>query len=155
MSQLTNNPPLRPTRQLFRTLARDHRLADPEFDRGPFKLWCDDFRPANLLVDTHDDKIVAAIDWEFSYAAPADFSHAPPWWLLLQAPEDWRAGLDGWVAHYEPRLAVFLRAMEEKEREFAERGKLREGQGLAARMRRSWETGSFLAGVCCEAELGV
>ncbi|KAK4242782.1 hypothetical protein C8A03DRAFT_39941 [Achaetomium macrosporum] len=130
-------------RQLFRRLAAEGRLANPEFDHGPFKLWCDDFRPANVLVKK-DGKIAAAIDWEFTYAALADFSFAPPWWLLLQAPDDWRAGLDDWVANYEPKLALFLRALEKKEKEFIEQGRLQESDILlSTRMRKSWETGHF------------
>lgn len=64
-------------RQLFRKLRAEGRLANAEFDHGPFKLWCDNFRPANVLVDK-DANIAAAIDWEFSYAAPADFFFVPP-----------------------------------------------------------------------------
>lgn len=129
-------------RQLFRKLAVEGRLADNEFDHGPFPLWCDDFRPANVLA-RKDGSVAVAIDWEFSYAAPADFSFVPPWWLLLQAPDDWRAGLDDWVAHYEPRLELFLRALEKKENEFMGQGLLGESELLSRRMRKSWETGHF------------
>jgi hypothetical protein len=91
-----------------------------------------------------DEKVAAAIDWEFSYAAPADFSFAPPWWLFLQAPDDWWAALDDWVVNYEPRLTVFLPAMEKKEREFVQQGRLEDSEILlSARMRKSWETGHF------------
>ncbi|KAG7287090.1 hypothetical protein NEMBOFW57_006593 [Staphylotrichum longicolle] len=128
--------------QLFRKLAAEGRLADPEFERGPFKLWCDDFRPANVLADK-DEKIAAVIKWEFTYSAPTDFSLGPPWWLLLQAPDDWRAGLDDWVAHYEPRLQIFLRALEKKEEWLIEQGRLSETGRLSTRMRKSWQTGHF------------
>lgn len=37
-------------RQLFRKLAAEGRLADSEFDRGPFRLWCEDFRPGVVLI---------------------------------------------------------------------------------------------------------
>ncbi|KAL7919503.1 phosphotransferase family protein [Trichoderma austrokoningii] len=129
-------------RQLFRKLAADNRLAEQEFEHGPFPLWCDDFRPANVLVD-ENDKVVAAIDWEFTYAAPAEFSLSPPWWLLLKAPDDWEAGLDDWVANYEPRLEVFLRALERKEKDFMAQGRLEESEILSSRMRKSWESGHF------------
>lgn len=102
--------------QISRKLAAEQRLADKEFDQGPFKLWCDDLRHANALMKGKES-IAAAIDWEFSYAAPAEFSHSPPLWLLLKAPDDWEAGLDDWVAEYEPWLEIFLRAMEKKEQE--------------------------------------
>ena len=90
-----------------------------------------------------DDKLSAVIDWEFSYAAPAEFTFSPPWWLLLRAPEDWKEGLDDWTAHYEKRLRTFLRALEARETEFREKGRLGEGELLSTRMRESWETGGF------------
>jgi hypothetical protein len=40
-------------------------------------------------------------------------------------------------------LAVFLRALEKKERELIGQGRLGESGVLSARMRRSWETGHF------------
>lgn len=135
-----------PTRQLCRTLASSNRLASPETNHGPFKLWCDDLRPANVLVDT-DHRIVGVVDWEFTYAAPAGLTHAPPWWLLLIMPEEWPAGLDDWAAQYEPQLQTFLRALRAKEREFVERGLLEEGyvrgMPLSGRMQQSWGPGDF------------
>ncbi|KAK7413351.1 hypothetical protein QQX98_007795 [Neonectria punicea] len=125
-------------RQLFRKLASEPRLADSEFDLGLFKLWCDDLRPANVLVDK-DHKIAAVIDWELTYATRAD----PPLWLLFKAPEDWEAGLDDWAAKYEPILATFLRALEGKEKEFIEQGLLKESEILSTRMRESWGSGRF------------
>ncbi|KJZ76304.1 hypothetical protein HIM_04386 [Hirsutella minnesotensis 3608] len=129
-------------RQLFRKLAAESRLADEEFEQGPFPLWCDDLRPANVLVDGND-KITAVIDWEFTYAAPADFTFSPPWWLLLKAPDDWKAGLDDWVAHYEPRLETFLRVLKAKENSFVQQGRLKESDILSFRMEESWRSGRF------------
>ncbi|KND87285.1 hypothetical protein TOPH_08061 [Tolypocladium ophioglossoides CBS 100239] len=125
-------------RQLFRKLAAEGRLADREFRQGPSKLWCDDLRPANVLVNK-EHQVAAVIEWEFSYAAPAKFLFSPPWWLLLTAPEDWKAGLDDWAAHYEPRLFAFLRALEAKEKELIIAGHLKESEILSPRMRESWE----------------
>ncbi|KAL4877042.1 hypothetical protein BJY04DRAFT_210261 [Aspergillus karnatakaensis] len=65
------------------------------FDKGRFNLWCDDFRSANILLDEKLD-IVGVSDWEFSYAAPVEFSGAPPWWLLIERPEYWPRGLEYW-----------------------------------------------------------
>ena len=65
------------TRYLFRKLALKSKLSYPEHRSGPFKLWCDDLRPANLLVNSNYD-LVAGIDWEFTNSAPVEFSHAPP-----------------------------------------------------------------------------
>lgn len=53
-------------------------LADSEFELGPFRLWCDDFRPVDFMVDKNY-KITPVIDWEFTYAAPVKFSFIPPW----------------------------------------------------------------------------
>ena len=130
-------------RQLFRKLASEGRLCNSEFDKGPFKLWCDDLRPANVLVD-EDDNMAAVIDWEFTYAAPADFTFSPPWWLLLKEPDQWEEGLDDWSAQYEKRLPTFLRALEAREKAFVEEGRLDGSEAmLSSRMRESWETGGF------------
>lgn len=117
-------------------------MSSPGTDHGPFKLWCDDLRPSNVLVDA-DHRIVAVIDWEFTYAAPAEFTYSPPSWLLLVTPEEWDGGLDDWAAKYEPRFETFLRVLEAKEREFSTQGRLNESQVLSTHMRRSWETGDF------------
>lgn len=91
-----------------------------------------------------DDKLAAVIDWEFSYAAPAEFTFSPPWWLLLKDQDMWEEGLDDWAAHYEKRLPTFLCALEAREKEFFERGRLDGSEKLlSARMRESWETGGF------------
>lgn len=89
-------------------------------------------------------QIAAVVDWEFTYSAPAEFSFSPPWWLLLKAPDDWPTGLDDWAAQYERRLATFLRALEAKERQFIEQGRLKESEMmLSTRMRKSWDSGQF------------
>ncbi|OAA62795.1 phosphotransferase family protein [Niveomyces insectorum RCEF 264] len=130
-------------------------------DAGPFPLWCDDLRPSNVLLDK-DCNVVGVVDWEFSYAAPADFACAPPWWLLLTMPEEWKAGLDDWVPTYAPRLEVFLRALEKREEaaaaaaaavavqtghdDHAAKDKDKDKNTttpLSVRMRRSWEAGEF------------
>lgn len=38
---------------LFRKLAREKRLINPLFEKGPFKIWCDDLRPANVLLNEY------------------------------------------------------------------------------------------------------
>ena len=79
-------------RQLFRKLAAEKRLtSEASSSRADFRLFSEDFRPANVLLDT-DLRVVGVIDWEFAYAAPAQFSFDPPWWLLLQEPQDWTGG---------------------------------------------------------------
>jgi hypothetical protein len=129
-------------RQLFLKLASESRLTNKDLDAGPFLLFCDDLRPANVLVNA-DHKIVAVIDWEFTYSAPAEFTHSPPWWLLLELPEYWPKGLEDWAIMYEKRLATFLRVLEKQEQDAIHRGILKEDQILSIRMKESWESGAF------------
>lgn len=74
-------------RQLFRKLAREGRLTESVEHKGDattpgqreevFKLWCDDMRPASVLLDDNSD-VVGVVDWEMSYFAPASFHDNPP-----------------------------------------------------------------------------
>ncbi len=122
------------SRYLFRKLAKEGKLstfgfADDNWSaqagiiksscsapdtKGRFRLWCDDLRPGNFLVNESKD-IIAAIDWEFTYAAPTQFILDPPWWLLLDIPEMWPAVLEDWAMHYEQRLCTWLSSMETAE----------------------------------------
>ena len=115
--------------------------APPGSGAGAFRLWADDFRPANIIVaddDDGSDAILGAVDWEFAYAAPAHFALDPPWWLLLQVPELWEGGLGEWARVYDGRVRTWLAALEEAEREMPAGAFL-----LAGYMRQSWETGRF------------
>lgn len=129
-------------RRLFRKLATEKRLTNASLDNGPFKLWCDDLRPANVLMD-QKDHIVGVLDWEFSYAAPVEFTYAPPWWLLIEKPEYWAEGLDDWTRVYERRLETFVRGMIKCEDAAIERGEMSERQRLSGPMKDSWESGDF------------
>ncbi|KAJ5150785.1 uncharacterized protein N7500_004350 [Penicillium coprophilum] len=133
-------------RFLFRKLVRDPELRDKwvSYEHGPFPVWCDDFRPQNVMVDTAE-KVVGVVDWEFTYTAPVEFTHAPPWWLLLEKPEYWTKGLDDWCAVYKNRLEVFLQAMVDCEEDVYQtrNERLEESQRLSSRMRYSWESGDF------------
>jgi hypothetical protein len=155
------------TRQLFRRLAKrgclstfgfaeDNWSADAKTSArrrfpapdgsGSFRLWCDDFRPASLLLDPaeDDDKLAAAIDWEFAYVAPTQFVLDPPWWLLFETPEMWEpTGLDEWSKVYEPQLKIWLAAMEDQEQKEGAQAAFLDGRPLSAHMRESWETGRF------------
>lgn len=129
-------------RCLFRKLARENRLCS--YDKGPFKLFCDDFRPANVLANSqYGFKAVGAIDWEFTYAAPIEFVYSPPSWLILERPEYWKEGLDNWTQVYEKRLTVFLQELQKQEHEFIRRGILNEDNCLSPHMLESWEKGDF------------
>ncbi|KAJ5194850.1 uncharacterized protein N7498_008288 [Penicillium cinerascens] len=62
------------------------------YDRGPFKLVCDDFGPANMIVRSKEDlTIIAVVDLEWVYAGPAQLFGSAPWWLLLDRPvnDEW------------------------------------------------------------------
>ncbi|KAL5316963.1 hypothetical protein ACEPPN_016015 [Leptodophora sp. 'Broadleaf-Isolate-01'] len=141
-------------------LAKDHRLScfgfaddswsaqskswSSQLSRAPsnlgsFKLWADDFRPGNILID-RSDEIVAAIDWEFTYAGPAQFILDCPWWLLLEVPESWKPDIDDWTEVCNTRLQTWLLAMESAEKDI---GSDTLPFLLSVHMRESWETGRF------------
>ncbi|KFX99921.1 hypothetical protein V490_01572 [Pseudogymnoascus sp. VKM F-3557] len=127
---------------LFRKLSLEGKLSDPEHDSGPFKLWCDDLRPANFLVNSNYE-LVAVIDWEFTYSAPVEFSVSPPWWLLIEQPEYWPDGIDEWVTAYEPRLQTFLTVLREREDALVQAGRLEDQHRLSPKMQKSWDSGDF------------
>ncbi|PGH03336.1 hypothetical protein AJ80_08696 [Polytolypa hystricis UAMH7299] len=130
-------------RRLLCRLASNSALSQEDtFDTGRFKLFCDDLRPTNILIDD-SLRIVAVIDWEFTYAAPAEFTYSPPWWLLLETPEDWNWGVSDWAATYESRLKTFLKAMKTREDSAIREGMISEHQRLSIRMQDSWDNGSF------------
>ncbi|KAL4969188.1 uncharacterized protein BDV14DRAFT_210959 [Aspergillus stella-maris] len=111
-------------RCLFRKITREYKLCEDE--EGPFRLFCDDLRPAN-----------------FTYAAPSAFAYSPPFWLLLELPGYWEEGPDDWVEKYEEVLPVFLKVLKEKEDAGIERGVLSETDRLSGHMLKSWQTGDF------------
>ncbi|KAG4278908.1 hypothetical protein FPRO04_06229 [Fusarium proliferatum] len=103
-----------------------------------FRLWCDELRPHNVLLNKHNN-IAAALDWEFAYFAPTQFSLDPPWWLLLQPPELWMSGIDDWSQVYEARLGTWLVSMEDQERG----EEINFPAHLSTYMRESWLSGRF------------
>lgn len=137
-------------RHLFQSMTP--HFVSREFNRGPFKLFCDDFRPGNILVDDNL-LITAALDWEWSYAAPYQFLYSPPRWLLLKSPMNWAGnGEDGLdlLDYYMPQFERFLRALEEEEeKRMRERGDalylLKQGssQRMSCLMRQSMIDGTF------------
>ncbi|TVY44659.1 hypothetical protein LOCC1_G007046 [Lachnellula occidentalis] len=144
-------------RQLFRKLAKQGRLSTFGFieddwsasskntratlpapsGSDSFRLWSDDFRPVNVMVDENDE-VLGAIDWEYAYVGPTQFILDSPWWLLLDVPEMWDNGIENWASLYESRLKTWLSAMEEVEKDSSPGILL-----LSAYMRESWETGRF------------
>lgn len=148
-------------RQLFHKLARQGRLSSFGFAEdtwsfqsrsaaatlpmpsgsNSFRLWSDDFRPANIVCDK-DDNLLGCIDWEFAYIAPTQFVMDPPWWLLLDVPEMWEEGIENWERTYEKRLETWLLVMEEAEKEDKGPGQ-KYSLPLSVYMRQSWTTGRF------------
>jgi hypothetical protein len=112
-------------------------------DHGPFKLFCDDFRPQNLLVDPITLRIKAVLDLEFTNAMPSQYASEPPWWLLLAGPDSYLLrgrAITEFIEAYEPRLEQFLRAMERVE---TARPNLDSEKPLSSQMRESWATKRF------------
>jgi hypothetical protein len=87
--------------------------------------------------------LVAGIDWEFTYSATVEFSHAPCWWLLIEQPEYWPDGIDEWVMAYEPRLQTLLTALREREDALILAGRLEDRRRLSGHMQKSWDSGDF------------
>lgn len=127
------------TRHLFAQLI-DRHCQD---NSGPFKLFCDDLRPQNMLVDPQTLRIIAVLDLEFTNALPSQYASEPPWWLLLAGPDSYLLRgrtIEEFVTAYEPRLEQFLRAMQRAERA---RGTQQERRLLSSLMRESWTTKRF------------
>lgn len=53
-----------------------------------FRLWGDDFRPDNVLLD-ENGVVVGVVDWEYTYFAPETYWANPPWWLPVEFMEDY------------------------------------------------------------------
>lgn len=63
--------------------SRPHAEVQTEQPREIFRLWGDDFRPENVLLD-EKGAVVGVVDWEYTYFAPETYHLNPPWWLLLE-----------------------------------------------------------------------
>lgn len=107
---------------------------------GPFKLFSDDLCPSNVLVDD-DLNVTAVIDWEFCYAAPAQFAGSLPWWLILRHPPDVvdHQGKKAFLDAYIPKAELFLQTLQETE---AVSGICTTDDRLSTRMCESLETRS-------------
>lgn len=127
-------------RCLFRNISRD---ISRQHCGGPFRLYCDDLRPDNVLIDASRLAVTGVVDWEFAYAAPVEFTYAAPWWLLLERPEDWEPDLDQILARFLPRFRIFLEVLRDCEARKIRGGTLSESQRLSTAMENSLETGLF------------
>jgi aminoglycoside phosphotransferase (APT) family kinase protein len=127
-------------RCLFRKISRD---ISREHCNGPFRLYCDDLHPDNVLVDASKLLVTGVVDWEFTYAAPVEFTYAAPWWLLLERPEDWEPDLDQFLVRFMPRFRTFLAVLQDCEARKIKDGSLLHSQRLSIVMENSLETGLF------------
>ncbi|KAJ5661878.1 Aminoglycoside phosphotransferase [Penicillium maclennaniae] len=62
-------------RCLFRKLSRE---ISKKHCRGPFRLYCDDLRPENVLVDISGLTVTSVVNWEYTYAAYVKFTLTAP-----------------------------------------------------------------------------
>ena len=114
-------------------------------DAGPFKVFCDDMQPSNMLIDPDTLRITAVLDFEFTNTMPAQFACDPPWWLLLLGPDMWleRYSMKEFLTRYVPKMEQFLRALERIEVKSALTGGQSEEPRLSTQMRDSWKTRHF------------
>ncbi|KAI9833951.1 MAG: hypothetical protein M1819_003460 [Sarea resinae] len=129
-------------RCLFLKIARGFST---RYNTEPFRLFCDDLRPANVIVGD-DLSVRGVIDWEFCYMAPAEFTFSSPWWLLLAHPDNWdqtEDSLGDFFHHYLPRQKVFIEVLKDCEDEEIQAGKLLHTQRLSDEMAQSTHNGLF------------
>ncbi|KAF2685632.1 phosphotransferase enzyme family protein-like protein [Lentithecium fluviatile CBS 122367] len=113
-------------------------------ENGPFRPFCDDLQPTNMLANPDTFRITAILDWEFANIMPAQFAHDPTWWLLLLGPDMWLEHhyMDEFKVCYMPRMEQFLRALRRVEGR-KDSPKCEGGPRLSERMQDSWDTGRF------------
>lgn len=109
----------------------------------PFRLFCDDLRPSNMLADPETLRITAVIDLEFTNSLPAQYAYDVPWWLILRNPaalvSEWKQQL---LDLFEPRKGQYIKAMERAEARFPQLVPAGEPP-LSERVRDSWDSGRF------------
>lgn len=106
----------------FKVLQRlIHDFVNAKYDRGKFKLICDDLGLANLIVRSREDlTVVGVVDLEWSYIGPAQMFGSAPWWLLQDRPvnSSWDCKGDEppkIAARYFKYMDIFIRVLEEEE----------------------------------------
>ncbi|KAL5330660.1 hypothetical protein ACEPPN_000179 [Leptodophora sp. 'Broadleaf-Isolate-01'] len=82
-------------------------------DKNDHKLFGDDIRFGNILVDPETFQITAVLDFEFWYIAPAHFLNSPPPWLLLKEPWEWDQNDE---EEYKVKFRSYTKIMEEEEK---------------------------------------
>ncbi|KAI4716723.1 hypothetical protein E4T48_07044 [Aureobasidium sp. EXF-10727] len=111
-------------------------------DLGPFKLYCDDMHPRNMLIDENTYEITAILDWDWTYAAPREMSNGPLSWLILEDIVTWTTSSQ---VMFEQQLELFLKALSDAE---SRREQCRPTQGsnecrMSDLMRQCFEDGTF------------
>ncbi|KAF8852949.1 hypothetical protein BDZ45DRAFT_749016 [Acephala macrosclerotiorum] len=81
-------------------------------NKNDHKLFGDDIRLGNILVDPETFQITAVLDFEFWYIAPAQFLYSPPPWLMLKEPWEWDQNEE---EEYKVKLRSYTKIMEEEE----------------------------------------
>ncbi|KAH0371531.1 hypothetical protein KCU65_g1677, partial [Aureobasidium melanogenum] len=111
------------------------------YDTSPFKLYCDDMHPRNILVDSSTYQITAVIDWEWTYTAPQDFSYTIPSWLILEKPSAW---IESSKTKFKKQVMLFTQALEDAERKREHLSPEQRDEGrMSTAMRQSFEDGTF------------
>ncbi|KAH1515606.1 hypothetical protein KXW39_000824 [Aspergillus fumigatus] len=120
-------------------------LINTNYDRGPFKIICDDFGLANVMVRSKDDlTIIGVVDIEWVYAGPAQLFGSAPWWLLLDRPvnDEWdfeEGEAPKATDRYFKCLEIFIHVLEEEEIRMTENG----SRELSELVRWSRDTGAM------------
>jgi hypothetical protein len=86
--------------------------------------------------------VSGVIDWEFTYAAPAEFTYVAPWWLLLRSPEDWEGDLHEILIRCIPSHCKFLEVLSDYEEKSIKQD-LSESQRLSHGWKALWRLGYF------------
>lgn len=102
---------------------------------GPFKLFLDDLRFGNILVNPKTFEIKALIDWEFCYSAPRQFLSAPPPWLIPN-PDPWDWASDE-KEMYKAHFLDFIKVLQNEE------SMLGKDHSFSAQMQTHFEDGTF------------
>ncbi|OGM47183.1 hypothetical protein ABOM_003940 [Aspergillus bombycis] len=104
-------------------------LTNTTYDRGPFKLICDDFGLGNVIAQSkHDLTITGVVDMEGVYAGPAQLFGSAPWWLLMDRPvnEEWdfeQGDAPKATDRYFKYLENFVRVLSEEEAKMTANGR--------------------------------
>ncbi|THY76593.1 hypothetical protein D6C87_04364 [Aureobasidium pullulans] len=111
-------------------------------ESGPFKLFCDDFRFGNVLIDEDTLEFTGVIDWEWTYTAPHQFLFSAPPWLILERPTSWTKNGE---SRYKDNFTVFLQCLGEEEEKRQSQSSFAppEDKRMSTLMRQSLDDGTF------------